>query len=51
MLLIHNFISILVYATVEVLSNFWMRLLLTSFSMLEVVLDKAQRRSPSTALR
>ena len=37
----HNFTSILVYATVDVLPDFWMRLLLTSFSMLGVVLDKA----------
>ena len=49
--LIHNFTSILVYATVDVLPDFWMRLLLTSFSMLGVVLDKAQRRSLSTASR
>ena len=49
--LIHNFTSILVYATVDVLPDFWMRLLLTSFSMLGVVLDKAQRKSLSTALR
>ena len=49
--LIHNFTSILVYATVDVLPDFWMRLLLTSFSVLAVVLDKAQRRSLSTASR
>ena len=47
----HNFTSILVYTTVDVLPDFWMRLLLTSFSMLGVALDKAQRRSLSTASR
>ena len=41
----------LVNATVDVLPDFWMRILLTSFSMLGVVLDKAQRRSLSTASR
>ena len=40
--LIHNFTSILVYATVDVLPDFWMRLLLTNFSILGVVFDKAQ---------
>ena len=43
--------SATVYATVDVLPDFWMRLLLTSFSLLGVVLDKAQRRSLSTASR